>query len=270
MDLQLKGKRALVTGSSSGIGEAIAHVLAEEGASVVVHGRSVERAAAVRDAIVAAGGTAHAVTGDLSVAETVEQVAREVTAALGGVDILINNSGGTVSSDGALDWFGSPIGDWARCFQSNVVAAVHLVHLLSPAMRANGWGRIIQIGSVVATDPVAGNADYAATKAAMVNLTLSLSKSLRNTGITVNAISPGMIQTPAIDQWLRFIGEENGWGDDQAKSVAHALATYPQSVNRLGQPRDIGAMAAYLCSPVADFITGANMHVDGGVTANMG
>lgn len=269
MDLQLKGKRALVTGSTSGIGEGIAHALAMEGASVIIHGRSGDRAQAVQAAIIADGGLCETVLGDLSIAQEAERVAREVLVR-GDVDILINNSGGMVGQDGAMDWFGSPVDDWSKSYQSNVLAAVRLIHLLAPGMRARGWGRIIQIGSVVATDPSNATGDYSASKAAMVNLTLSLSKALRGSGITVNAISPGMIQTPAIDQWLRSIGDERGWGDDQAKSVAVALEIYPQSVDRLGQPRDIGVMAAFLCSPVADFVTGTNMHVDGGVTANMG
>jgi 3-oxoacyl-[acyl-carrier protein] reductase len=270
MDLQLAGKKALITGSTSGIGEAIAHSLAREGASVVVHGRSQERAQAVRSAIVSFGGIAEIVLGDLSVADEIVHVAAEACDRFGGIDIVINNSGGTVNSDGATDWLASPVSDWARCFQNNVMAAVHLIHLLAPAMRERGWGRIIQIASVVATSPANSNADYAASKAAMVNLTLSLARSLSRTGVTVNAISPGMIQTPAIDSWLALIGEENGWGDDQEKSVEAALNIYPQLVGRLGQPRDIANMAAYLSSPVADFISGSNVHVDGGVSTSMG
>lgn len=270
MDLRLIGKRALVTGSTSGIGEGIAHALAREGASVIVHGRSAERARAVKAAINAAGGVCEFVLGDLSVAGDAQRVARESLAKLGGIDILINNSGGMVGQNGALDWFGSPVDDWAQSYRCNVLAAVRLIHLLTPGMREREWGRIVQIGSVVATDPSNATGDYSASKAAMVNLSLSLSKALRGSGITVNAISPGMIQTPAINRWLRSIGDERGWGDDEAKSVEVALNIYPQSVERLGQPQDIGNAAAFLCSPVADFITGTNMHVDGGVTANMG
>ena len=270
MDLRLTGKRALVTGSTSGIGEGIAHALAREGASVVVHGRSDAKAKAVKAAIVAEGGICEIVLGDLSVAQDAERVALEANDLLGGIDILVNNSGGMIGQDGATDWFGSPVDDWAQSYRSNVLAAVRLIHLLTPGMRERGWGRIVQIGSVVATDPSNATADYSASKAAMVNLTLSLSKALRGSGVTANAISPGMIQTPAIDQWLRSIGDENGWGNDEAKSIEVALNLYPQSVTRLGQPQDIGNMAAYLCSPLADFITGTNMHVDGGVTSNMG
>ncbi|MFQ3894812.1 SDR family NAD(P)-dependent oxidoreductase [Sphingobium sp. R-7] len=270
MDLELRGRRALVTGSTSGIGEGIARTLTAEGAAVIIHGRSLDRAKALREAVVSAGGRCEIVLGDLSSPQEVERVAQEATEAFGGIDILINNSGGMVSQAGAQSWFGAPLSDWMHSYQSNVIAAVHLIHLLTPGMRERGWGRIVQIGSVVATDPAESTADYAASKAAMVNLTLSLSKALSRTGITVNAISPGMIQTPAIDSWLRSIGEEHGWGDDEARSIEVALGIYPQSVARLGQPHDIGSMAAFLCSTAADFITGSNMHVDGGVTANMG
>lgn len=270
MNLELTGKSALVTGSTSGIGEGIAHALAKEGVKVIVHGRSRDRAEAVKAAIIANGGVCEVVLGDLAIAQENERVAHESLTLTGGIDILINNSGGMVGQNGALDWFGSPVDDWSLSYQSNVLAAVRLIHLLVPGMRERGWGRIIQIGSVVATDPSDATGDYSASKAAMVNLALSLSKALRGTGITANAISPGMIQTPAIDHWLRSIGDEHGWGDDEAKSIDVALRIYPQSVARLGQPRDIGNMAAFLSSPVADFITGTNMHVDGGVTSNMG
>lgn len=260
----------LVTGSTSGIGEAILRSLAEEGASVIVHGRSRERAEAVQSSILASGATCKVVLGDISIGAEAERVASEALAAFGGVDILINNSGGMISQNGATDWFGAELDDWANSYRSNVIAAVQLIRSLTPGMRERGWGRIVQIGSVVATNPTEAPAEYAASKAAIVNLTLSLSKALGQTGITVNAISPGLTQTPAIDAWLRSIGEERGWGDDEGRSIEVALGLYPQSVARLGQPRDIGNMAAFLCSPLADFITGANMHVDGGVTTNMG
>lgn len=98
----------------------------------------------------------------------------------------------------------------------------------------------------------------------MLNLTLGLSKALANSGVTVNAVSPGMIQTPAIDRWLAGVRDSEGWGDDIERGISYALRLFPQTVNRLGQVDDIAFIVANLCSPRADFITGTNLHVDGG------
>ena len=269
MDLALLQKRALVTGSTSGIGAAIAKALAREGATVVINGRSRERAENVKAEIEQIGGRAEVSIGDISRAVDVAMLARDSIGKLGGIDILVNNAGGMNSQAGAVNWFDVPADEWLESYNANAVAAVRLIHLLTPQMRNRGWGRIIQIGSVVASAPSDGTPDYSASKAAMVNLTVGLSKALTRTGITVNSVSPGMINTPAIDEWLRSIGQEQGWGDDREKSVEFALRLFPQTVDRLGQTSDIANVVAFLCSPLADFINGTNIHVDGGVNPSI-
>jgi len=165
MDLQLRGVRVLVTGSSSGIGAGIARVLAAEGAVVAVHGRDATRAAAVAAEVRSAGGNAVVVLGDLASEEGTSSVADAVDAALGGIDVLVNNAGGK-TSPGNPAWFEIPWTDWVGTYEQNIGAAVRLIHRFVPGMCERGWGRVIQIGSASATQPEAGLGEYQAAKAA--------------------------------------------------------------------------------------------------------
>ncbi len=179
MDLQLAGKVALVTGSSSGIGAEIARTLVREGATVIVHGRSSASAEQVAQSITKENGDAVVVTGDLATDEGAEQVASAALAATGAVDILINNAG-TYGNQG---WMETTAEGWAARYNANVLSVVRLVQRLIPQMKARGWGRLIQMASGEATQPFAFMPDYAATKAALVNLTVSLAKELARTGL---------------------------------------------------------------------------------------
>lgn len=264
MDLQLAGKRALVTGSTSGIGIGIARALAAEGAAVVIHGRNAARAEAVAGELRQGGATVAIAMGDLTDDEGAATVAQAATQALGGIDILVNNAGGQ-AKESAAGFDNKTPDDWIATYNGNTVASVRLIHLLGPAMKERGWGRIIQIASGAASTPSETVPQYSATKAAMVNLTVGLSKALRLTGVTVNTVSPGMIATPALDGWLDGIAEAQGFGDDRPRTEAYvAQHLVQQTVGRVGQPQDIGAMVAFLSSPLADFINGANFRVDGG------
>jgi 3-oxoacyl-[acyl-carrier protein] reductase len=174
MNLQLAGKVALVTGSSSGIGAEIARTLAREGATVIVHGRSSAPAEQVAQSTATEVGNAVAVTGDLATDEGADRIASAALAATGAVDILINNAG-TYANQG---WMESTAEGWAARYNANVLSVVRLVQRLMPQMKARGWGRIIQMARGEATQPFAFMPDYAATKAALVNLTVSLAKEL--------------------------------------------------------------------------------------------
>lgn len=265
MDLQLAGKRALITGSSSGIGIGIAEVLAEEGAKVVVHGRNRVRAEAVVADLSAKGYDAALAIGDLATDEGAKATAEAALAAFGGIDILVNNAGGRSSEAGVTDWSDAAPEDWMDTYNKNAVATVRMVRLLAPAMKERGWGRLIQFASSAANSPNAGIPHYAASKAAILNLTVSLSKAYAMSGVTANTISPGMIATPAVDEWFDTIAKDKGWEDDRAKTQKWVLENLVhQTVDRVGHVRDIGAMVAFLCSPYADFINGANFRIDGG------
>lgn len=274
MDMQLTGKRALVTGSSSGIGEGIANVLAGEGAVVVVHGRDRDRTEAVAAAIRTDGGEAITVTGDLATDEGCADVADAVLAQLGGIDILVNNAGGKASghrADGKerpanAPWLETPWDDWRWTYEQNMGAAVRLIQRLAPGMIERGWGRIINIASASGTQPEPDLADYQPAKAAMINMTSGLAKTFGGTGVTVNTVNPGTILTPAVTRVFTGWAAQLGWGTDDFAEIERRFTheVIPQPVKHFGRAEDIGRMVAFLASPLAAYMTGANYRVDGG------
>ncbi len=270
MDMGLQGRVALVTGSTSGIGVGIAHVLAGEGVAVIIHGRNAERAQKTADAIIAKGGKAAVALGDLDTDEGADAVARDALAAFGQVDILINNAGGRADETAPLSFFDIPVPLWNASYNRNVTSAVRMIHRLVPAMKERGWGRVIQISSVSGQATSGGVAEYGAAKAALLNLSLGLSKVLANTGVTVNTISPGMILTGALEGWLDGVAKQQGYGTDRDKAARWVLDnTMKQTVDRLGQPEDIGNAALFLSSPHGEFINGANLRVCGGASPSI-
>lgn len=264
MDLQLHDKRALVTGSSSGIGAGIARILASEGAHVVIHGRDSERAELVAADIRSHGGRAMVALGDLSFDEGAARVGEAVITELGGVDILINNAGGRTTI-GNPPWLDIGLGDWRATYEQNVGAAVRMVRVFASGMKERGWGRIIQIASAAATQTEPDLGEYQAAKAALVNVSSSLAKTLAHTGITVNTVSPGMVFTPAARGWMTSVANERGWGEDFAEIERRfTREVIPLSVARIGRPEDVGRLIAFLASPLAAYVTGANFRIDGG------
>src|SRR6266700_1894472 len=258
MNLQLQGKRALVTGASGGIGEAIARRLAEEGAAVAVHGRKEGEVDRVVQAIRQAGGQAVRVLGDLTRDEDVRELAEAARRALDGVDVLVNSAGTYVDSS----WDEATPDDWLRVYDTNVVSAVRLVRELAPDMRRAGWGRIVQIASGEATQPFAFMADYAAGKAALVNLTVSLAKALAGSGITVNTVSPGIVVTGPLERFYRDQAARRGWGSSWPEVEAGVLRdVLPNSTGRLGRPVEVADLVTFVSSPLAGYISGANLRI---------
>src|SRR5689334_11556038 len=190
MDMGLTGRRALVTGSSSGLGQAIAEMLADEGTSVVVHGRDMARTEAVAASIRRAGGDARAVVGDLAT----DAGADAVSEATGEVDIFVNNAG---TYDG-LPWPMVTTDMWGQIYATNVVSGVRMIERFVPAMRTRGWGRVIQIGGGLAIQPSTDQPHYQASLAARHNLTVSLARDLAGTGVTANIVAPGAILTEPV------------------------------------------------------------------------
>jgi 3-oxoacyl-[acyl-carrier protein] reductase len=265
MDLQLKGKRALVTGSSAGLGEAIARLLAAEGADVIVHGRNEERAAAVAKSINAAGGQATYVLGDLSTDPGADAVANMVLKN-GPAAILVNNAGAYLPRP----WLQVSVDDWRDSYNVNVLAYVRMIHRLLPAMKTLGWGRMVQIGSSGGIEPFALQPDYLAATAARHNLTVSLARELKGTGITSNTIAPGPMLVENTRSMLLNMAGQYGWGDNWADIERNAVAQFVQNdAGRFGKPEEVAAAVAYLTSPMADYVTGALLRVDGGHTRSV-
>lgn len=260
MDLGLTGKRALVTGSSSGLGEAIVTLLAAEGAEVVVHGRDESRAQAVADVIRAAGGKAEVALGDLTTDSGADAVANTALAG-GAIDILVNNAGVLPRQS----WMETTAEQWAQTYNTNVISGVRMIQRLVPQMRERRWGRVIQIGGGLSMQPQAIGSDYNAALAARHNLAVSLARDLKDTGVTSNVVSPGAILTPQGVPQLRHMAKAQGWGEtpeEMERAVVQHIA--PNDVGRLGRPEEIAAAVAYLASPLADYVSGATIRVDGG------
>ena len=268
MDLQLNDKRALVTGSTSGIGAEIARMLAQEGVKVVVHGRNRDRAQAVIDEIEANGGQAATALGDLMTADGAEAVIKAAEQAFGGIDILVNNAGGS-DSDNASPWFEASVEEWAASYRRNTLPAVQLTQAFVPAMRERGWGRVIQISSRNAIQAYAEFGPYGAAKAAVNNLTLSLSKALAGTGVTSNGIMPGLIATPLADPWFKELAKQQGSDDLQVGKDFAVKNIIRQTVSRLGHPKDIAFAVCFVASPLSDFMTGTTFRIDGGSTTTV-
>jgi 3-oxoacyl-[acyl-carrier protein] reductase len=265
MDLRLQGKRALVTGSSIGLGEAIARALAAEGVAVAIHGRQPKRTHAVAADIEAHGGTVAVVLGDLTVEGEAQNIADSAIEQLGGIDILVNNAGGTGEK---LLWEDTPVRAWTESYERNVLAAVRLISRLLLPMRQSGWGRIVNVSSVAGVMPQPTGPEYSASKAAINNLSLSLTKALGASGVTVNTVSPGMILTPKLEEVFRQMATTNGWvaSDASWEEIERAFLKVSQvPLGRIGRVDEVAHAVVFLCSPLASYITGADLRIDGGV-----
>jgi NAD(P)-dependent dehydrogenase (short-subunit alcohol dehydrogenase family) len=262
MDLQLEGRRALVTGSSSGIGEAIARMLAQEGAAVVVHGRSRERADKVAAEIKAAG----VAIGDLSNDDGAAAVHTAARTALGGsIEILINNAGGSSTGNTSRPPLDIRVQDWISNYHSNALAAVRLVRLAVPEMVSAKFGRVIQVSSAVALQPNNLGTDYSAAKSALNNFTVSLAGSLKGVGVTVNTVTPGVIMVDGLIRFARAkYGDPNMSLDELTQRLAGEKVFDLPPVGRLGIPEEVAMVACMLASPRLGYVTGSNYRVDGG------
>jgi 3-oxoacyl-[acyl-carrier protein] reductase len=265
VDLKLDGKVALVTGSSKGIGEGVARGLAREGAIVIVHGRDRTMTAAVAHDIVAQGGRAHAVFGDLTKDDDVLRLVADAQSFGKPVEILVNNAGGSGEPE---DWITTRPETWASAYDRNVLAAVRITAQLLPCMRAAQWGRIVNISSMAALMAPAKRPDYGAAKAAMIAMTASLAKAVALDGITANTVSPGTIRSAKLDEGFRKVAVAQGLASDAAwtdveQKVLPLFAQVP--MGRVGTLEEIADAIAFLVSPRASYITGANLRLDGGM-----
>jgi NAD(P)-dependent dehydrogenase (short-subunit alcohol dehydrogenase family) len=264
MDLKLKGKRAFISGSTAGIGKGIALELAAEGCDVVVHGRDKVRAEATAHEIESRGVRAYVSLGELTNDAGAAAATAGALKAVGTVDILVNNCGMVIHKDDP-DWSTLNTKEWIDSFEVNFMAGLRLSQAFVGGMKAQRWGRIINISSMASVFAFGRLADYGAPKAAVNKFTADMSKTLGPYNITANTVIPGTILTPALQEYIDYMKKEHNWGDDPAEHERRYTEIWPQSVPRLGQPRDIGAAVAYLVSPLAGYINGVAFRVDGGM-----
>jgi 3-oxoacyl-[acyl-carrier protein] reductase len=266
MDFELQGKRALVTGASSGLGAAIAKMLAGEGVTVVCHGRNPERTARTVAEIAAEGGKALAAIGDLTSDEEASKVSHVAEQKLGGIDILVNNAGGSLRKDNP-PWTDISLDDYRASFDLNLLCAIRLTQRLAPGMCERGWGRVINISSTAGRQALGALHDYGPAKAAIENWGLNLSKNLSPQGVTVNTIEPGMFMTTQSREFLMTLRDQNGWPDDiEEIQRRYCDDVFPQTIKRLGKPEEIGLAVTLLASPYSDYTTGATWRIDGGTS----
>ncbi len=239
----LTGKTALVTGASGGIGADIARALHAAGAVV---GLSGTRVAPLEALAAELGERAHVLACNLSEPEEVEGLIKRATEAMGSVDVLVNNAG--ITRDGLMMRMSDE--DWQSVIDVNLTATFRLCRAAIRGMMKARWGRIVNISSVVGTTGNPGQVNYAAAKAGMVGLSKSLAAEVASRGITVNCVAPGFIETAMTDKL-----------NEQQK--AGILTVVP--AGRMGRPDEIAAAVLYLASPEAGYVTGATLHVNGGM-----
>ncbi|CAO4176005.1 SDR family NAD(P)-dependent oxidoreductase [Methylorubrum aminovorans] len=258
MDIDLKGRSALVTGSTGGIGYAVARELGRLGAYVAVNGRTAERvdAAIVRLRGEVPGGEFIAGIGDVGT----EEGAADLAAALPRVDILVNNAGIFEPKP----FFEIADAEWRRFFEVNVMSGIRLARAYGLGMVERGWGRIVFIASESGVNIPPEMVHYGMTKTAQLAVSRGLAETVGGSGVTVNSVLPGPTMTEGVVDFLESMGA--GEGDLEARGRAFIAENRPTSLlKRLAQPEEVANMVAYLCTPAASATTGAALRVDGGV-----
>lgn len=263
MDLQLQGKRALITGSTSGIGWAIARELVAEGASVILNGRDPARLADALARLRAEvpGAATQGVAADLSSANG----CRQLLEVAGDVDILVNNLG--IFEPKAFEQIGDD--DWLRFFEVNVMSGVRLARQHLPAMKARGWGRIVFISSESGICPPAEMVHYGMSKSAQLSVSRGLAETCAGTGVTVNAVLPGPTRTEGVGEFFATLAREAGQTLQEAEQDFFKHARPTSLLKRFIDPAEVAAMVAYVCSPRAAATNGAALRADGGVVRSL-
>jgi len=247
---EMKGKVALVTGATSGIGEATAFKLASEGAQVALVARRGEKLAEAVKAIEAEGGVAKSIVADVTNKEDIERVVRETVEAFGGIDVVVNAAG--IIATGTVET--TKLEDWDYMMNINVRAPFYLMQLAMPYL-IERQGNIVNVSSVTGIRAFPGVLSYCASKAAVDQLTHCVALEMASKGVRVNAVNPGVVVTRL---------HRTGGMDDEgyAKFLEHSKTTHP--LGRVGQPEEVADLIYFLASPSAGWITGISCPIDGG------
>lgn len=263
MDLKIKGRLALVTGSTQGIGRAVADALVAEGARVIVNGRDSGRLDETVSAL-SQHGEAHGILADLSTAEGAQTIVDAVSA-IGAVDILVNNVGYfEVREFGELS-----DQDWLDMFELNVMSGVRLSRALLPGMLERNWGRIVFIASDQSAKPNRGMAHYAMSKSAQVSIARSLAELTKGTNVTVNSALVAPTWSEGVEVFLSKIAPGAGKTVDELRTAYFQGTGASSLLQRWATPQEIAAQIAFLCSEQASAINGAAQRVDGGIIRSL-
>ena len=250
MEIDLKDRTAVITGASRGLGEAMAKALAEAGAQIALVARDRTRLERVRDDIVSRGGSAEMFAADVTREDQVARLGELVKARFGSPQILINSAGINLRKN-LVDF---TLEEFRSVLDASLISTFLMCRAFVPGMKGTGYGRILNMSSTMSHVSLAGRTPYSSAKAGLLGLTKALALELAADGITVNGISPGPIAT---DMNLELM--------NNPQVNAQFLANLP--VGRWGKVEEIGALACYLCSDAAGFITGTDILIDGGWTA---
>ena len=259
MDLGLTGKRALVLGASRGIGRGIAEALAAEGARVIVASRDGDACSAAAAAMAGMHHVeTHGLACDMSDIDAVDRVAAFAEDTFGGIDVLVNNTGGPPF--GPVSEVGSDV--WRSSFEAMFVSVTRLTRHLLPGMRARAWGRILLVTSTGVVEPIPALGISNSIRIALTNWAKTLSFEIAPDGVTINALMPGHIATDRIEQLYELTAKAQGKSIDVVK--ADVASQIP--MGRVGSVEEFGAMAAFLASEKAGYVTGTATAIDGGLT----
>jgi NAD(P)-dependent dehydrogenase (short-subunit alcohol dehydrogenase family) len=258
MDLELKGRRALVTGSTAGIGLAIATSLAREGARVIVTGRTQAGVTkAVADVKTATGGDVAGFAGDLGTAGAAEELVRLHP----GIEIVVNNLG--IFEPKPFEEISDA--DWTRFFEINVLSGVRLARLCLPAMKHANWGRIIFISSESALQIPVEMIHYGVTKTAQIALARGIAEAVAGTGITVNSVLPGPTKSRGVVDFVGALTQGSDKSFEEFETEFFEKVRPTSLIKRFATPEEVASLVTYIASPLASATTGAALRVDGGV-----
>ncbi|GJL79485.1 MAG: short-chain dehydrogenase [Nitrospinaceae bacterium] len=263
MDLNLAGRKVLITGAGDGIGRTLALDFAEMGARVAGCARSKERLTSLSKEISSTGHCFHAV--DLTRPEDIQRFHDQVMEAFGGLDVLINNAGSILKLGGFFDVSDD---DWQDSFNINLMSAVRLCRLFIPTLKHSGAPRIINISSIAGSRPGEIFPHYSAIKAALSNFTVSLAQTLAPEKILVNSVSPGPVWTRSWEQEAAQASKNSGKSLHDISEDIKTQTAQGVLLKRMGMPEDVSGIVQFLASDRSNWITGSNFVIDGGVNLN--
>ncbi len=250
MNIDLTGKTAVITGASRGLGEAMAHALAGSGAQIALVARDRERLQSVREALIANGGVVEVFRADVTQEDEVAGVAEEIKSRFGHPQILINNAGTNIRKN-LVEY---TLQEFRSVVDSSLISTFLMSRAFVPGMTGTGYGRIINMASIMSHVSLPGRTAYSSAKTALLGFTRALALELASDHITVNCISPGPYAT-----------DMNAALINNPEASAQFMASLP--IGRWGDVKEIGALACYLCSDLSGFLTGTDILIDGGWTA---